>query len=210
MNGTNNPQSPGAVKSGIDFNKIIDRAKSIITDPKGCWANINAEQTTISGIYKDYIFVLAAIPPIGALLGSVVTGTGVGSILIMQIVMYLVSLGMLWVVSWILNFLSPKFGGQSNQLNTFKLAGFAAVPGQIAGVFAVIPALGAIASFVAGIYSIYVFFQGITPMIGVPQDKRIGFIVTYIVLVILISIVIFPLIAIMTLGGAVASGGFAG
>ena len=51
----------------MDFSKIVDRARNILTTPKTEWPAIGAEGTTAASIpdlYRNYIVVVAAIPAV--------------------------------------------------------------------------------------------------------------------------------------------------
>ena len=53
---------------------LIQRVKNILITPKTEWPVIDAEPATIGGIYKNYVMILAAIPPICLLIGLLVFG----------------------------------------------------------------------------------------------------------------------------------------
>ena len=48
----------------MDLNKIIQRARAVLVTPRTEWPVIAAEPTTVQDLYRDYILVLAAIPPV--------------------------------------------------------------------------------------------------------------------------------------------------
>jgi len=48
---------------------IVERTKNIILKPSQTWAEIHAEQMSISDLYKSYAVILAAIPAVASLIG---------------------------------------------------------------------------------------------------------------------------------------------
>ncbi len=48
----------------MDLNKIILRARALLVSPRTEWPLIAAEPATVRELYRDYILILAAIPPI--------------------------------------------------------------------------------------------------------------------------------------------------
>ena len=55
---------------------LVERVKDILLKPKEEWGVIDAEASTVDSIYTSYIVILAAIGPIGALIGQQVFGWG--------------------------------------------------------------------------------------------------------------------------------------
>jgi len=53
---------------------LIERVKNIIMDPQSEWIKIEAEQTTIITLFKEYILILAAIPAVCGFIGTVLFG----------------------------------------------------------------------------------------------------------------------------------------
>ena len=64
------------------------------------------------GSIRNYIAILAAIPPVCRLVGSVLFGIGgFGHAIVSAIVYYLLSLVAVYVVAWIVDALAPNFSG---------------------------------------------------------------------------------------------------
>lgn len=172
---------PGAPDSGS--NTLIARAKAIITKPAETWPEIAAEKSSPGEIITRYAIPLSAIGPVASFIGGQVFGisaiiatfrpslmTGITTAVI-TFVMGLVSL---IVFSLIADFLAPKFNGESNRTNAFKLVAYSMTPSWVAGVLGLIPALGLLV-FLAGIYGLYVLFLGVRPLMKVPEDKAVAY-----------------------------------
>ena len=55
---------------------LVNRVKGILMSPAAEWDKIDAEPATIQGLYTGYVVILAAIPVIAHLVGSLVFGYG--------------------------------------------------------------------------------------------------------------------------------------
>src|SRR3546814_2366864 len=52
----------------MDFGKIIERVKAILTTPRTEWPTAAAEPATVQGLYTGYIAIVAALPIIAGFL----------------------------------------------------------------------------------------------------------------------------------------------
>lgn len=194
---------------------IFDRAKAIILTPNDEWPKIEAESRTQQEILMGYVLPLAAIGPVASLIGSQVFGYGalgftyrpplVGS-LVTAIVTFAISIAMVYLVAFIADWLAPKFGGQSNKLNAFKLIAYGGTASWAAGVFSLIPMLSLFG--ILGLYSLYLYYTGAAPLMKVPQEKSVGYVAVVIVCAFLASILVAPITAAIT--GAVGYGAMSG
>ena len=198
---------------------IIERAKGIIMRPKEEWPKIAVEPTTRMDVFTRYAVVLAAIGPICGLIGGQVFGYGAfgfhyrpGIVFAVSsaITTYVLSLASLFVVAYIANFLAPKFNGTENYDRAFKLFAYAYTAAWVAGALQIIPSLGFLAALL-GLYSLYLFYVGSTPMMGVPEDKAVGFTAVTVVATIVIYLIVGALTAaIMGMAGLSAMDAMAG
>ncbi|NOU04298.1 MAG: YIP1 family protein [Novosphingobium sp.] len=194
---------------------LIERAKAIILKPADTWPVIAAEQTSSGEIFTRYAVPLAAIGPVASFIGGQVFGisafiatyrpslmTG----LTMAVTSFIMGLISLVVVALIADFLAPKFDGQSNRTNAFKLVAYSMTPAWVAGILGIFPAL-AVLGIIAGLYSIYLLYLGATPLMKVPQDKGVAYTAVTIVCAIIASFVATTVAASVTglLGGGIAA-----
>ncbi len=199
----------GIEPAGIQ--SIVDRAKAIILKPKDEWPKIASETKSQGEILTGYVLPLAAIGPVATFIGGQVFGHGALFVTIrpslmsglttavMSFVLFIVGV---FVLSLIADFLAPKFGGQSNRLNAFKLVAYGATATCLAGIFGLVPALGVFG--LLGLYSIYLFYTGAGPMMAVPENQQVAFtavtFVCAIVLNILVGFVVAAFVAMVGLG----------
>lgn len=162
---------------------IVNRARSIIVNPKPTWAIIEQENTDWQQLYVPYMVVLAAIPAVAGFIGWSVFGvsgfgmsmripviTGLG----MMLSQYIMTLVMMFVWGWLISLLAGTFGGQANLMNAVKLTVYASTPAMLAGVFSAIPGLSVLV-MVGGLYSLYLIYLGLPQLMKNPQEKSLPY-----------------------------------
>ena len=163
---------------------LVDRAKNILLTPKAEWEVIKAEPTDTAALYKNYILILAAIPPICQIIGLSLVGVSLpfagtfrlplGSALASGVAGYLLSLAAVYVIALITEALAPTFGGTKDRIRALKVVAYAMTPAWIAGVFALIPAL-AIIGFLVSLYGLYLVYLGLPKLMESPPEKALGY-----------------------------------
>jgi hypothetical protein len=157
---------------------LIARAKAMIMSPKAEWPVVEAEHSSIAGIYKSYVIPLAAIGPVCRLIGALAFGhsffgityrPSVMGALTTAVLSYVMTLVGVYVLALIVDFLAPHFGSVSNRTQAFKLAAYSSTAAWIVGVFGLLPALLFLG--ILGLYSFYVFYIGLPVLMKTPEDK---------------------------------------
>lgn len=156
----------------VKRNDIIARAKRIILTPKQEWAAIEAEPISAIDLYRNYIVVLAAIPPIANFLGNWLFGYSRGSDgivhatffggLFRALLQYGLTLPLIYLVAMAISRLAPSFEGKSDDLRALKLIAFSYTPVWLAEIFGLIPGLRWL-DFL-GLYGVYLFYVGVARM----------------------------------------------
>ena len=200
----------------FDFNKIIARAKNILLTPKTEWPVIAAETETVQGLYTNYIIWLAAIPAVfGFIKGSIIGygffgisyRTGIGTGLVQMVLMYALTLGLVFVMALIIDALAGTFQAQKNQVQALKTAAYAYTASWVAGVLVILPAmLAGLALLAAAIYGIYLFYLGLPHTMKCPPDKAGGYTAVSIICAIVLGWIVMMVVGSMV--GAGAMGGF--
>ena len=159
---------------------LITRAKAIILKPQDEWSVISSEQTSIPGLFLSYAVILAAIPAIAQFLRSVLFGYGAlgfnyrpgfTEALGAGISQYVLSLISVAIIALVADFVVTKFDGQANRNAAFKLAIYGSTAAWLSGIFQLIPGLGVLA--LLGLYSLYLVYVGLTPLMQVPREKAL-------------------------------------
>lgn len=180
---------------------LVERAKAIILTPKEEWPKIAAETATQAEILKTWVLPLAAIGPIASLIGGQVFGygafgfsyrPGIVSALVTAIFTYGLAIASVFVLAFIADFLAPKFNGVSNRTNAFKLVAYGYTASWLAGAFGLIPALAFFT--LLGLYSLYLIYTGVTPLMQVPQDKAAGYTAVTILCAIVLALIVTPIV----------------
>lgn len=197
--------------SGFDHQSIIDRAKAIILTPKDEWPRIAAETKSQRDVLMSYALPLAAIGPVASFLGGQIFGYGAFGFsykpglvagLTTAIITFVFSLVGLFIVGLIADALAPKFDGESNKLQAFKLVAYSYTASWLAGIFGLIPSLGFFG--LLGLYSFYLLYLGATPLMKVPQEKAGGYTAVTVLCGVILMMIIGPITAAVT--GAVGLG----
>jgi hypothetical protein len=192
---------------------LIDRAKAIILRPNDEWPRIAAETTSQGDILRNYVLPLAAIGPVAGLIGGQVFGYGALFIsirpslmsgLVTAVLSFVLTIVGVFVLAAIADWLAPKFEGQSNKLNAFKLVAYGGTAAWLAGIFSLIPMLAVFG--LLGLYSLYLFYTGSGPMLAIPEAKRVAYtVVTFLVAAVLywiIALIVGAIVATIGLGAA--------
>ncbi len=197
---------------GFKMSKLIDRAKAILLTPKTEWPVIAAEPETTSGLYKNYIVILAAIGPIAAFLSTMLFMSALGFAFSAGFVAllgtYLLTLLAVYVFALIINVLAPTFGAQKDQLQALKTAAYAMTPSFIAGFGQLMPFLGTLIMFAGFVYGIYLLYLGLPHTMKAPTEKAGG----YTAVIVIVELVLTWICALLIFGimGRGMWGGFGG
>jgi hypothetical protein len=191
---------------------LVDRVKNILLTPKQEWPVIAGENPTTADLFGGYVAPLAGISALCGFVGHSIVGmslpfvgtyrmpivSGIG-IAIFAFVMAFVSI---FVLSLIINFLAPKFGGEPNAAQAMKVAVYSYTPGWIAGVLGIIPALGLLGALIA-LYGLYLLYLGLPRLMKNPEEKSIA----YTAVVIVCAIALWIVISLLTAGVTSLTGG---
>lgn len=176
---------------------LIERAKNILLQPKAEWPKIEAEPATVRSIYSNYVVYVAAIPVLATLIGSLVFGYSVagitfrpslGAALTTAVLQYALQLGAIYVLALIVDWLAPRFGGENNRVNAFKLAAYSATASWVAGAFALVPMLAFLS--ILGLYSIYLLYTGAPVLMKIAQDRAFTYTAAVIAAGIVLSLIV--------------------
>ena len=192
---------------------IIDRAKNILLTPKAEWARIEPEEADVNKLYIGYVLPLAALSAICGIIGMSVFGVGALGIHIrvpiveaiisgvIQVACYVAGVFLLGVIA---NALAPTFGSVPNQGQAHKLMAYSFTASLLAGVFSIFPPIAILG--LLGLYSFALLFIGLPIMMKTPDDKRVGYFATLVI----IGIVTFFVIGAVMGFARLATGGLSG
>jgi hypothetical protein len=172
---------------------LIERAKNILMSPRAEWARIATESTGLAALLTGYVLPLAAIGALAGVIGSMLfLGMLFGAAgLVPAIVGAVLSVGItllsVFLCGLLVNALASSFGSQPNQTRANQLAAYSFTASLIGSWGAIIPFLGWLFALAGGIYSIVLFYMGLTPMMQTPEDKRVLFTIVLALIAIVIG-----------------------
>lgn len=168
----------------MDFKTLLARVKGILLQPTREWPRIAGEAETPAGLYKRYILVLAALPPVFGFikysligqhtLGVYLRGSILGGLWSM-LLGYLVSLVTVYIMAHIVNTLAPTFEGRKNLMQALKVTAYAWTAAWVAGIAVVVPWLGWLIGLAGMAYSIYLLYLGLPQTMQCPREKSLGY-----------------------------------
>lgn len=162
---------------------LVQRIQDILLKPKDTWPQIAQETATVQSLYKEWLLILAAIPAVAGFIGMSVIGMGGFGIsfrvpfvsgLVHMVVGYVLSLGMVYLLSLLVNALAPTFGGTPDPLAALKLVAYGCTAGFVGGVFQLLPSLSVL-GLLCGLYSIYLIYLGLPVLMRNPPEKSAGY-----------------------------------
>jgi hypothetical protein len=196
----------------VDANKIIARAKAMVTSPRTEWPIAAAEPDTVGGLFSNYIIIMAAIPAIATFVKTSLIGTSVGFLggfrlpigwgLEQMVVAYVLSLVGVYVGALVVNALAPSFSGEKNQVQALKAVAYGYTAYWVASIALIIPGVGWLIALLGGLYSIYLLNMGLPVTMKCPPEKSVG----YTAVTIIVMIVIYFLIGLVVGGVSTLSG----
>jgi len=157
--------------------KILRRMKGVILNPDAEWIAIAAENKSVAALYRDYIAILALIPPFAGFLGGRLFGFGhAGHLselsltagLLRAALQYALSLPLIFVVAFVLSSIAPHFDGESSDRRALALVAYSLTPAWLAELFSFVPGLRWLD--VLGFYGVYIFYHGLPRMLKCPKE----------------------------------------
>ena len=161
--------------------KLIHEIQELLRHPAQLFQRLKDEETTQKEITKTLLVYFAAIPAVAGFIGKVVIGQNVAFVryyhvpffsgLLWAALLFGLSILGIYAVAFVVNFLTPKFGGIQSDLDAFKLTVYSFIPLLVLGLSSLIPAL--VGLHILGLYGIYLFYLGLPIMLHVPEEKAL-------------------------------------
>jgi hypothetical protein len=186
---------------------LIERARAILLTPQTEWNIVAAEPRTRGALVTSYVLWMAALGPVALMINTIIFGRSISGIkyrptvqgaIINATIDYGVALLLFGILYLSLDYLARYFDGQSNRPHAFKLAAYGSTAWWVAGLTNLVPGLG-IFMLVGQAYSLYLVYLGATPLMKVPHNRAILYVIAVLVVMLiaamLISAMISPLIS---------------
>lgn len=166
---------------------LVQRAKNIIISPKTEWEVVANEEPNIQQILMGYVFPLALIPTIATIIGW-----GAIGILGFTSFTYGIAMGLVQLINaflsviiagFVIDALAGSFGSTKNLGRSIQLVAYSMTPIWVAGILNILPAISWL-PFLIGLYAIALLYQGLTPLMKTPEDKKVVYLIVSIVVLI--------------------------
>ncbi|EIL97651.1 hypothetical protein RHOFW104T7_11080 [Rhodanobacter thiooxydans] len=202
----------------MDFGKIIERIKAILTTPGAEWPVVAAEPANVKGLYAGYIALVAALPVIagfikGSLIGSSAFGitvrTPIGMGIAGMLLHYVLALVLVYMVALIVNALAPTFGGEKDMNQALKTVAYAWTASWVAGIGVIVPWLSLLIVLIGGVYSIYLLYLGLPHTMKCPPEKAGGYTAVSVIIAIVLGWIV-DLVVAGVIGTAALTGAAVG
>jgi hypothetical protein len=186
----------------MNANNVVERVKKLLLAPFEEWRVIKGETHTVAGLFTGYVMILSAIPAVAWFIGFSIVGYGgmgstyrvpIGAGLANLVLSYILGLGSVYVMALVIDTLAPSFGGEKDFLQALKVAAFFPTAYWVAGVFYILPGL-AILGLAGALYSLWLLWAGLAPLMGVPEEKA----VPYTTVTLLVAVVLMLVAATLT------------
>ncbi len=184
------------------MHKILERVKSLVLKTRDAWTDIAAEEASISGLFREYVFPMALVPAGAGLLGNWLVGIRIpfagwyrfpfGGALLQAIMVYVLTVFSIWIVGMIINWIAPRFGSEQEDIQGMKVAVFISLPFLAASVLSLIPALNPLV-FLAGIFCLYIGYVGLPIVMEPSKDKTMTFILISVIALVLVTAMVYSI-----------------
>ena len=175
------------------------RVTRILSAPREEWPVIAAERTDVPTLYRTYIAILAAIPPLSSFIGMTFVGMTLPVLgtyrfslvhgMSAAIVQYVLALVGVYIAAYVIDRLASNFQSQSDPVQALKLVAYASTASWVAGIVTILPALSPLA-ILASLYGIYLFYLGLPPMMKTPADRVVPYMVVSAVVIIVVTAIV--------------------
>lgn len=181
---------------------MFARAYALVSRPAATWSGIAVEDSTTTAIFRGYVLPMALIGPLCGFIGGQIFGVRVyGSLgqpgVLSQLTGAAVALG-LTLISYVVlcaiaETLSPRFGGHTGSIAATKLIAYSLTPVWLVGVISLVPMLAPLT--VLGLYSVYLVYRGVGPIMGVPDGKAAPYTLALVLCGLVLNFAVFVLSA---------------
>jgi hypothetical protein len=164
--------------------RIVERIKAICLKPKEEWQVIAAERTSTADLLKNYALPLAGVGAVAAFIGNSLVGFSsialgtvrvpAGSALVASVLAVGLWLAIVYVAALLIEAFAPRFGAEKNHAQAVKVAVYAATPGWVGGVLAILPPLAPL-GLLAHIYGLYLLYLGLQQVMKTPADRALPY-----------------------------------
>jgi len=189
----------------MNFNFVFNRLKNLILNPKSEWTTIELEAQTKEELIKQYALPLMLMVALCSIIGDSIFQSrltfSIAAVIFKAFFVFGIMYAGMYISAIIITELTTSFSSKKDLDSCYRLviyslsAYFAA-----SAITNLLPFLRELN--ILGLYSIYLFWLGTTPVLKTPEDDKVGFVVVS-------NLIILGVLAILTLIlGAILTGIF--
>ena len=191
----------------MDFNLIINRAKNMILSPVTEWESVKQEAKPHKDVLVNYVLPFVFLLGACAFLGRLVFHLhffSLGGALLAAIIAMVIALADLYITVWVVNELATNFGSQKNFDAAFRFISYSFTAYFVANAAAGLLAIPFLSNLIAlcGLYSLYIMWTGFTPNMATPEDKKVGYFVISLLVMIVGYFILRAILGMILLGSA--------
>jgi hypothetical protein len=163
---------------------VVGRVKRILLSPRTEWMVIENEEISVSHLANHYIFPLAAIPSISLFLGILITAADKGSdwlktSALLGANLYALNIITLLSLTYLINIISPFFGGKRDLVRSLRLATYSSTPMWVGGIsLLVVPIQILVWSIVSFMYGAFILYTGLPRLMQAPVERAASYTAT--------------------------------
>lgn len=169
----------------------------MIVSPKKEWEVIESEENAHGKLFMKYVLPLSLIPAVAAFIGYGLIGYSRWvfhyrsiDFGIRQAATQWISLVVgIYLAAFIINLLAEQFKAKKDFNKAFALVAYSYIPMFLGGIFYILPSLSVLA-LIAGIYSLYLLYVGMRPMMQVPAEKNTTYFIVSLLTMIVVTAVL--------------------
>jgi hypothetical protein len=170
----------GAATPSWRLASLAGRAAGILLRPAATWRAVAAEAADARALLIGYVAPLAAIGPVCSAIGLQLFGAsiagihlkpGLGATVTTAAVGYALGLVAVCLLTLAVSVLAPAFGGEANRGRALTLVSYSGTAFWLSGLLALYPTLGFPVAALGGLYSLYVLYLGLGPMMRVRPEQ---------------------------------------
>ncbi|MBS7809396.1 Yip1 family protein [Roseococcus pinisoli] len=180
---------------------IVSRVKGLLAQPHVEWNAVAAEPASVGGLFTGYVMPLSAIPAIAGFVGAYLMIGGLvstGALLTGAVISYVLGLVGIFILAKIIELLMPTFDAPKDGLAAMKLAAYAPTASWVAGIFLLIPVVGALLSLVGALYSVYLFYLGAPIVARIPAQRAVVFTIAVFVVALVVNLAIGGVVSLLS------------
>jgi hypothetical protein len=162
---------------------LIEKVRRLLVKPKDTLPVLKAEPEIMQGLLI-YICILALIPMLAVFIGKAVIGIKIGEwgrfrapvgyALITSLVLYILTVGSVLLIGFIIDLLAPNFGGSRNYIRALKTAAYSSTPFMLGGILAIFNStVISVLWLVIALYGIYILFLALPIFMESPIEQNI-------------------------------------